>query len=338
MEACERLLSTPGLPTEIEGYARQNQTYYLPKLSELVTEYTADQIIFPVRDGWSRFNPSVAVNPAGDIRCVVRSSNYAVDDRLRYDIHDPEGVIRTRNYLLSVFPGAIGCSTGDQYFIEDEHFQNLPPPYPVSGFEDARLYWRHGRWHLLTNVRDRDERGIAQQATLRLNQNTVVGMTLLEPAQHDEKNWMPIGNGREAVRSCNPLIVLVCGARGEGRFGVSPHIARSFRGGSQLVPMDDPDRQLAIIHEPVNFAEPPVRVYQHRFVEFDAWMPRITRISRPFMFHKRGIEFAAGLAIVGEELIVSYGVDDAEAWLMKLPLTDAMALLIEPYPEDLPQK
>ncbi len=55
--------------------------------------------------------------------------------------------------------------------------------------------------------------------------------------------------------------------------------------------------------------------------------PRILRISRPFIFQKRGIEFAAGLIRDGDDLVVSYGVDDKTAWLMRTSLNSVMEFL-----------
>jgi predicted GH43/DUF377 family glycosyl hydrolase len=44
----------------------------------------------------------------------------------------------------------------------------------------------------------------------------------------------------------------------------------------------------------------------------------VDKISQPFFFHDRQIEFAAGLALVDGKLIASYGVRDCEAWLARL--------------------
>jgi predicted GH43/DUF377 family glycosyl hydrolase len=42
-------------------------------------------------------------------------------------------------------------------------------------------------------------------------------------------------------------------------------------------------------------------------------------MSQPFAFREpRAIEFAAGLAAMGDRIVVSFGVRDAEAWLVEI--------------------
>jgi hypothetical protein len=58
------------------------------------------------------------------------------------------------------------------------------------------------------------------------------------------------------------------------------------------------------------------RFYHHRFVCFDE-TNTLRRVSRPFVLHDKGTEFAAGLAWHpdGQRLLISYGVADREAWI-----------------------
>ena len=57
-------------------------------------------------------------------------------------------------------------------------------------------------------------------------------------------------------------------------------------------------------------------------------------MSRPFHFLELGIEFAAGLAIDGDDLIASFGVRDAEAWLVRISATDVAAQLVPLFEND----
>ena len=110
-----------------------------------------------------------------------------------------------------------------------------------------------------------------------------------------------------------------------------PVIARHWSGGSQAIPVDG--GRLALVHEAVDF-EDGGRVYTHRWIWFDpAW--RLARRSSPFVFHDRGVEYAAGLARRGDDLVVSYGIWDREAWLATLPLEEVLPLLAPPLdPEE----
>jgi hypothetical protein len=63
--------------------------------------------------------------------------------------------------------------------------------------------------------------------------------------------------------------------------------------------------------------------YWHRFVWFDA--ENVLRgVSRRFYFQQKGVEFAAGLAWHpdGGRLLISYGVDDSEAWIATVDAGD----------------
>jgi hypothetical protein len=101
-------------------------------------------------------------------------------------------------------------------------------------------------------------------------------------------------------------------------------MAEGFRGGSQVIAFDG--GWLALVHE--------VRVrdgrrqYRHRFVWLDE-ANSLRRVSRPFFFHKQGVEFAAGLAWHpdGKRLLVSYGVDDRESWIAEVDANDVQWLL-----------
>jgi hypothetical protein len=70
------------------------------------------------------------------------------------------------------------------------------------------------------------------------------------------------------------------------------------------------------------------RYYQHRFVWFDS-SNRLRRVSRPFYFIRKGVEFAAGLTRCseGKGLIISFGVGDSEAWIATVEASDVRRLL-----------
>jgi len=80
-----------------------------------------------------------------------------------------------------------------------------------------------------------------------------------------------------------------------------------------------------------SFAHQGRRYYLHRFVTVDAdW--RIDRVSRPFFFRHRGIAFAAGACLShdGSEVLITFGVEDCEAWLARTPLRRVLELLRPP--------
>jgi len=336
LRACERLLSGDGLPPEIERQTRRNLVFYAPKLSDLVARTERSQIELPVPGGWSCFNPSIATGPDG-LRMIVRSSNYRMAPQLRYTVLDTGGIIRTTNYLVDLSPD-LQILTVEA--IDDHALRPDPPPFPVSGFEDARLFRHRDAWWFSATVRDRHPLGICQIALVRLKGTQPQDMHLLSDAgDGHEKNWMPApqddDNLLRFVYRCDPTVILrfddaVNGVTPEVRHP-GPVIARHFSGGSQAIPVDG--GRLAIVHEAVDF-EDGGRVYTHRWIWFDpAWC--LARLSSPFIFHDRGVEYAAGLVRREDDLVVSYGIGDREAWLATMPLEEVLPLLAPPLdPEE----
>src|SRR5215204_1964673 len=243
LRTCERLLSVDGLPPEIERQTRRNLVFYASKLSDLVTRTEQSRIELPVPDGWSCFNPSIAAGPNG-LRMIVRSSNYRLSPQLRYTVLDAGGIFRTTNYLVDLAPDLqiLTVEAIDDYALRPD-----PPPFPVSGFEDARLFRHRDAWWFSATVRDRQPLGICQIALIRLEGARPQDMHLLsEVGDGHEKNWMPApeddDSGLRFVYRCEPTVIL--------RFDdatknvapevshASPVIARHFSGGSQAIPVD----------------------------------------------------------------------------------------------------
>jgi len=182
-----------------------------------------------------------------------------------------------------------------------------------------------GRLRISATVRNHaDFDGLARIA--EADEYGVVRRMLPEPRPgRHEKNWMPILGRDEYLYSCHESGRVVTVAAQGDRWetcerGVSPHIARGFRGGSQLVPIDD--GWLAVVHEVSD--EDGRRTYEHRFVWFDHDLSLIA-VSPPFAFREtRTIEFAAGLAVARGRVLVSYGVRDEEAWIVGLHYDDLL--------------
>ena len=107
---------------------------------------------------------------------------------------------------------------------------------------------------------------------------------------------------------------------------IPPIAADEFRGGTQVVEFQE--GWLTLIDEPM--AGETFPAYRHRFVWLDrSWVLR--GVSLPFFFIKRGLELASGLAWHpdGKRLLISYGVDDAQAWLATVDADEVRHALAE---------
>jgi predicted GH43/DUF377 family glycosyl hydrolase len=336
LEACERLLSAKELPDGVDLQARRNLTFYAPTLATLIPATTAWSIDIPVPNGWSRFNPSVGEGTDG-LRMIVRSSNYTIARNLRYSINDDAEVVRTTNYLLDLTE-TLQIDAFQE--INDSAFRLEPPLFPVAGFEDCRLFRHQESWWVSATARDRDPQGIAQTVLMRLECDTFAEMHVLSDAadRRHEKNWMPAPTGEVGalrfIYSSYPTVVLryddTAGTVAPEMISPGPLIARHFRGGTQAISIDG--GRLCLVHEVVSLNNGD-RVYTHRWVWFDSeW--RLARLSQPFTFQDRGIEFAAGLARRGDDLVISYGIWDREAWLATVPVDQVLSLLAPPLDAD----
>ena len=328
--ASDRLLDMP-LPDDMERQARANRTWYTPLLGQLAPVAFHPFAVEPARPGWSLFNPSILSVGPGYL-AVVRSSNYRIEAG-RYVIPEEDGdAIRTANLLavLGADLEVLSC----REITEPDYARN---GYPVHGWEDIRLRETPAGIGVSATVRDAagwDGRCRIATASLDADTATLAGMRVLEweGLQPHEKNWMPIlgrdgwiyGCGHDGHTVTVQADAELPGCYGVARHAPAPHLARGFRGGSQLVPLRD--GWLAVVHETA-VMDTGLRAYEHRFVWFDAGF-RLARWSPLFSFREqRAIEFAAGLAIKDGTVVVTFGVRDAEAWIATLSEADVCQLL-----------
>lgn len=330
--ACDRLLSMP-LPPEVEMQTRSNRLWYQPRLDELADCRFVRIDVEPAHEGWSLFNPSILAH-GDELLAVVRSSNYRIVDG-RYEIPPADGnVIRSESLLARYTPD---LTLRDCRGIRRPDYPATD--FPVDGLEDCRL--RHTRTGIgvsatIRNAAPYDGRCRIATADLDVCQSSLDGLVILDSlsTQEHEKNWMPLEGGPHHggwlyAASYRGHVVTVdsdpslAGAYLMHQRGPAPLIAKEFRGGGQAIAFRN--GYLAVIHEVA--ALDGRRAYEHRFLWFDNALT-LQRMSQPFAFREpRAIEFAAGLAAMGNRIVVSFGVRDAEAWLASLDQEDLWQLL-----------
>jgi len=324
--ACERLLGMDLTP-EKERVVRRNRSWYTQRLADLVGCRFVQFCVQPSREGWSTFNPTIIANDAGYL-AIVRSSNYSIVES-RYVIADGDR-IRTINVLATVDADLAVVS---QSAIPQPSYPTSD--YPVDGFEDCRLNAVDGELVVSATVRNwagRDGTCRIATATLLPHAAHLIDSAMIdEPHKgRHEKNWMPIVGTSAFIYSCWEA-GRVATVRRDGwqwvieHHAESPAIARGWRGGSQLVDIGD-GRWLALVHEVAD--DTGGRIYEHRFVLFndDEW--RIVGWSPAFAFREsRAIEFAAGLARRGDQLVATFGVRDAEAWMAEMSVAEVLSMI-----------
>lgn len=268
-------------------------------------------IDFKPPKGWHPMNPSICVHE-GKLWCVVRTVNYWVKGR-KYGVNDPDGITRTENYL--------GRFRRDGRLTRMHKMRDLDrsprQPSKVVGYEDVRLASVDGQLFGSATVHDR---GGVQVAALRIESGNVV-RAMVQRTERVEKNWMPFErNGKAAwIYSLDSTVVLPAGTKRKCPFAIE-----HLRGGA----VTEFDRgYLAVTHEVVD--EVDGRIYLHRFVRLNAKLV-VTAVSPAFIFAHYGIEFAAGLIVDGGKVVVSFGIEDKEAWIMRVDAKEIEAMLFGP--------
>ena len=328
--ACNWLAMNRAIPGGTRELAMSNLFFYLQPAQSTMPSFTALPVAFTPPNGYRSTNPSVTrVNEK--IVMVQRTVNYSVAEcGLQYNTSDG-APIQTRNFLLSL--------TNDlDVRSATEILTPLDMPEPVYngvlGFEDMRLFhWRGEPW-CSACVRELTREGWCEQVLARIDNSASGECRLIDwrllcpegPKVH-EKNWMPRidGGNLQFVYLCDPTRVV--DDQGRTIHESTPAIsAHQFRGGTQLIAFED--GWLALIHEVQWKPDANRRFYQHRFVWFDR-ANKLGRVSRPFFFHKKGLEFAAGLAWHpdGTRLLISYGVADCQSWIATVAAAEVRSAL-----------
>jgi glycosyltransferase involved in cell wall biosynthesis/predicted GH43/DUF377 family glycosyl hydrolase len=327
-DECMHLSACPNAPEDMQKQSLNNSMFYAKSAIELFPSFKAHELTPPptgqpfLTPGYTPTNPSVAVHN-GKVYCILRTVNYTMDEHGRY--HMPsDGVIRTENHLCAINP--------DTFEIQSTNLL-LPHAgdrneFPVRGYEDCRLFWWQDEWWCSATVRDRHPQGQCEIAlfTLKDGKEHIFHSDSTRVEDRHQKNWMPFvssDNTLHFVYSCDPAIVfqvdpvtfqLQTVSLDDGLSGFD---LSQLRGGSQCVPYGD--GWLCLTHE--SFQGSGKRRYLHRFVEFDKAFS-VSRISDLFHFVHSGVEFCAGLALHGENLLVSFGVEDRQAFIARVALSD----------------
>lgn len=307
----------------------------IPLLSEWIPRVGFVPLRTETRPAWTCFNPSLVRRADGRLMAAVRSSNYRMNASGNYDIDDPDGVVRTESRLV-VLDKQLLPSPGVLVVEPDE---SSPVGSAIRGYEDLRLFESDGGLGALACVRDRDATGICRMVLLDIAEDGRVTREVVldgpDSSRH-EKNWVPIaadGDRLLIVYQWNPVV------RGHIDLGTGvltldapngrPHARADgwpgARGGGGGAVIGDDGEQLFVVHEAIVMPDWSRR-YLHRFVTISA-EGRAVRESVRLAFLSRGVEFAAGLALDRQNVLVSFGREDEEAWIASFPLAELLEKL-----------
>ena len=329
---CNTLALNARIPAATRDQARRNLRFYTRPLQEILPAFETNPISFTAEPSWNAANSSVVRwnDALWMIQRTMDSKLTGTKDSFRED----GGPVQTRNFLLRLGPSFVVLHAAELRLPAD-----LPPPAftHVLGFGDVRPFvWNNGLWATAT-VRDQNEAGWCEVMLFRIDgagtdTPRAVDWRVLHPAgpPRHEKNWMAVASGENLrfIYSIAPTRIIDVAAR-ELSHLPAPWAADQMQGGSHAIPFGP--GWLAVVHEHVSAGK--AHVYLHRFVWFDR-SGTLRRISAPFNLMRSGVGLVAGLAWHpdGRRLVISFGTDDAKAWIGHLPAADLPALLTRRAP------
>lgn len=322
--ACDKLSMLRAAPEYVRIGARTNLYYYLRPLVDFAPSFKANKVQWNTPDtGYSCTNPCITVHN-NKLLLLQRTVNYRITPDGWYDMQGDDS-IRTKNWLLE-----LGTDLKPTHGMEVHLPVDWPPPMRtnVMGFEDMRIFSYMGQLWTLSCCLEQNTEYWRDQFLARLPENGVLTdcrRVDVLPKQH-EKNWMPWVHEGHLHFVYKPGTII--DAQGKKlREEAQPLVIDHFSGSSQLVPFMA--GWLGIVHEAWKSPASGKRFYQHRFVWFDDdAMP--VKISPPFYFTVKDIEFAVGLTENPHDpgtFLISYGVNDREAWLGTISAEDIRSVL-----------
>ena len=282
-------------------------------------------------------NPSVFIDPDGDILVNVRVVNYILyhsenEQRfpsrwgpLAYLHPEKDQRLVTENYVVR-----LNSNLEITDCAKVEMLELHQPIWEFVGLEDARfVYWDD--YYLIGVRRDTTNNGVGrmEKSKVSIDKDTwtikEISRERIEvPSQsYCEKNWMPIVDKPfHFVKWHSPIEVM----KAEGTMaqqvalkqGIQPE--KDQRGGSQLIRWGSV--YIAITHEVdlfKNYLQQKDGIYRHRLCVYDDDLNLVGISPESFSFLDGRIEFCVGAVEYEGDLLVSFGFQDNAAFVLRVP-------------------
>jgi hypothetical protein len=319
LRACERLMRDSN-DHDVRSVAMRNRLFYIKPLHEtLPTTYEKVKTL-PIDEKWKCTNPCILKVPDGYL-VNVRNVNYNIVNG-RYIMNDPKNVVRTKNILVKMDKE---FKILNETVLQDPEYNRTD--FPVDSIEDSRIFNVEDKLFASSTLRNHAEyNGAAIIVTTQIVNGAHQDLTPVRCTgmNNYEKNWMPvIGDGKKWLYICGPdtkVVSVTSDVVSLTKVGDASRITEPFRGSSQVIPFGT--GYLSCIHEVAYSGDS--RIYSHRFIIHKSDLS-IEQLSIPFYVkEKLTIEFVAGLALSHDlsEIILSFGLRDAEAWFARIQVQD----------------
>jgi hypothetical protein len=299
-------------------------------------------------NGLGLMNPSILVED-DKIKIILRAVNYTfyhsekklfqhVWGPLTYVHPENDMHLRTINYYLEL---------DDNYnIIRYDKIDTSKFPekelWDFVGMEDARLFRWDGKLYTSGVRRDLDTIGTGRMELCEIvvTEDKVEEVSRFripppkDPNSYCEKNWMPILDlPYHYVKWSNPTEVVKVDPETQTsktiHLGNQIDLPRDIRGGSQVIPIGN--YYFACTHEVCLFDSEVGRkdaVYYHRFIAWDkSW--NIVSYSKEFSIMDGHVEFCIGMAVKGQNILMTFGFQDNAAYILEVPIQTVMEFINE---------
>jgi tetratricopeptide (TPR) repeat protein len=335
--AASDLLLRRNVPWHIKNQTSKNLLFYAQNLKD--ARFQSISCDFPLiqkgfEERYHPMNPSIQKTDQGyDVIC--RTVNYTQVGAKIFNTIDLQGMYRTRNFLLRY-------DHNFQLLSQQEIVENLPRERirscNVEGLEDCRLFHFKGESWFTCTTSDTNPTGQRQISLCKLAKETrgEVSIEALIPLMGPdpyrcEKNWLPFvrENQLYVIYSYDPFIIYQVDTNTGACIPANDYTPANdlsrFRGSAGPIAFDQ--GYLLMVHEVVQLPDYS-RCYLHRFVYLDKNFV-IKEVSKPFTFLHLGIEFCCSMTLdhTGQQLIMSVGIEDREAYLCFVDLSQIRSLL-----------
>jgi len=294
-------------------------------------------------EGTGLMNPSIFIDDDGDILCILRHVNYTLYHSehmqkfpsnwgpLSYLHPEKDQRLVTINYLCRLDKDL----NVTDYCRIDTSDLDVPAVWEFVGQEDARLVQWEGDYYAIGVRRDTKENGEGRMEYSKLkidkknwSAKEIKRVRIPAPGKDDsycEKNWYPIlDKPYHFVKWTSPAEIVKADPKKpktEAAIQKTKRVPLSDqRGGSHLVTYGDV--YLSVTHEVglfKNYLSQKDGFYRHRLIVWDKEFNIIGVSPEEFSFLDARIEFAAGAAVLGKDLLISFGFQDNCAFVLRVP-------------------
>jgi len=294
-------------------------------------------------------NPSVFIDPDGDILVNVRVVNYILYHSenqqrflscwgpLAYLHPEKDQRLITENYLCRLDANLV---ITDYTKIEMQELHT--PIWEFVGLEDARLVVWNKEYCLIGVRRDTTTNGVGrmEKTVIELDKDNwtakeVKRIRIPAPAPDNsycEKNWMPIlDKPNQFIKWASPVEVVELQNEQCNQLSVKQGIQpdKDQRGSSQLIRWGD--LYISITHEVDLFKNYLIQkdgIYRHRLCVWNNEL-NLIGLGESFSFLDGRIEFCVGAAIYEGDLLISFGFQDNAAFVLRTPKSVVEEMIAE---------